>query len=63
MNKLFDEIDCKCDTCKRCGYDSPDMMYPYPMVYCGAGHWEGCGEGGPKLTKDPWKDCTDYEKE
>ena len=49
----------KCDTCRNMVGEGPSMDYPYPMVYCAKGYWEGIGievDGA-----DPWTNCPDYE--
>lgn len=36
------------------------MDYPYPIEYCGKGHWDGADPSERELEFDPWKDCKDH---
>ena len=36
------------------------MNYPYPIEYCGKGHWDGADLSERELKVDPWKDCKDH---
>ena len=48
-----------CDNCKHVVGEGPSLDYPYPVVWCAKGHWEGdCACPEPEI--DPWADCKDF---
>lgn len=51
-----------CDICKWAKHEGASMDYPYPMIYCAYGHWEGDDPSEPEPEVDPWKDCKDFEE-
>ena len=50
----------RCDNCKFLQGEPANMDYPYPIIYCGKGHWEGTDSSERENEVDPWKDCQDH---
>lgn len=52
----------KCDNCKFQQSQMADFDYPYDVIYCSKGHWDGAGENEPDGYNSCWDKCKDFEE-